>query len=205
MVTCLHEALFRPHVLHTFVCFSYYDFRNMHRIEKQKPIMPNATTLIGPCRTESQGVCTDRANFHEQFVLLDKTERTKDELSLFTHNYTYEDEGVISNPLFLYDVHQLGDPNAQRQAQFVHDLQNFLGLSTPLPKPPFHEHIQPDNALQICRQEYEELRMVLVDAGRRAAEWIRRYFLNSPTVYVSNRRHFLAQLDTWKTDPCVGV
>lgn len=166
--------------------------------------MPNATTLIGSCRKSSRGVCTDRANFHQQLDLLGKTKPTNEELALFTHSYQYEKES-IPNPIFLYDVHQLGDSNTVRQAQFIKDLQNFVGLSTPLPEPPFHEHVEVENSLEICNDEYKELRMVLVDAGRRASEWIRRYFLKSPSVYVSNRRHFLAQLDTWKTDPCATV
>lgn len=166
--------------------------------------MPNATTLIGSCRKSSRGVCTDGANFHQQLVLLGKTEQTDEELALFTHNHHYKD-GVIPNPIFLYDVHQLGDSNAERQAQFVKDLQNFVGLPTPLPEPPFHAHTEAENPLEICNDEYKELRMALVDAGHRASEWIRRYFLTSPSVYVSNRGHFLAQLDTWKTDPCAGT
>ena len=164
--------------------------------------MPNATTLIGSCRKASQGVCTDRANFHEQLNLLGKTEQTDEELALISIKRTNE-EGRIPNPIFLYDVHQLGDANTRRHAQFVKDVQNFVGLSKPLPKPPTHERIQPENPLPICNDEYKELRMVLVDAGQRAAEWIQRYFLPIPSVYVSNQQHFLAQLDTWKTDPCV--
>jgi hypothetical protein len=113
----------------------------------------------------------------------------------------------IDNLLFLYDVAQLYDSDEFRTAQFKADLQNFLGLDVPL-QDDFEDTgsaSYPKGKLKrmdICDAQYDELRKELIKVGARASMRIRKYFLQSPQVVVSNRLHFDAILKEWKVDPC---
>jgi len=99
-------------------------------------------------------------------------------------------------------------------AQFRKDLQDFLRIDDPLPemiwvKPGFahvNETIKQQikaAKMDICQAQYNELRLVLLQQGTMAAQWIRTYFLEAPDVYVSQKEYFSnVLLKRWERDPC---
>lgn len=185
-----------------------------HRIQNTGR-MPDPNTLGGGCYKDSQGVCGQRADYHVALVRLGKS------------NYTYEQDafnpgewnGIVRdnpphtpNPIFLYDTQQLSDTDEERSAQFRRDIQQFIGLSTPLPPVIHYSPGKILNAtlqaerdamkMDICSDKYTELRKTLLERAQRAAFYIRKYFMNAPGVVVSSPDYFVQVLDLYQRDPC---
>ena len=115
------------------------------------------------------------------------------------------------NPLkiFIYMDEQLKDNDAERDARFRRDLQEFLGLETPihdLKKVPkelanvnskrFPEY------LDICEERYDDIRIQIIRQGIRSSRWINEEFIESSDVVVSSKEHFRSLLSAWGEDPC---
>jgi hypothetical protein len=177
--------------------------------------MPNPNTLHS-CRQDSQGVCMKRADYHLSLVRLGKTNYTQeqDAFSLASEwNNLVKDDPVHSpNPVFLYDTEQLADQDQERMAQFRQDLQEFLGLSEPLP-PVLHyspgkilnETLQQERdakKIDICSDQFVELRQILLEKAKRSAYYIGKYFIHAPDVMVSSPDYFVQILDSYTQDPC---
>ena len=171
--------------------------------------MPPPERLLGKCVHESQGVCTDRANFHRNLAMLAKTnhsEIAQQKLLIGIPRKYRTGLSEIPNPVFLYDVGQLYDHNPQRKAKFQSDLEDFIGLDTPLPS----NYTEPSSSksdakftkLDICHSDFDEIRIELVAIGSRAATWITEYFIHSESVFVSSPDYFEEILRTWHYDPC---
>lgn len=186
---------------------SFYNFRTRH---PKFGGLPAPLELMGACNKMSQGVCTDRAKFHHNLALFGKTNLSEVERDLLLGPSTNSSELLlfskiipIRNPVFLYDVMQLYDANVTRVARFQADLQRYLGLNTALQPPdaPRPMSFKPKQ-MDICRPEYTILREELLRIGASASKWIRKYFLKSDEVFVSNPEHFDQILDDWGYDPC---
>lgn len=168
---------------------SFYNFR----ITNEFP-MPPPQRLIGKCKRTHQGVCTFRANFSKH---LEKIEPWR--------------------KLFLYDVSQLTDSNAKRELQFRRDLEHFLDLQAPLNDPmlwikPGQAPASPERAkelaamkINICDDQYAELRQVLSKQASQSAMWMRDVFIPNPNVKVSSPDYFYKLLDSWHYDPCNSI
>lgn len=170
--------------------------------------LPSPNKLIGECTPETDGVCTDRANFHTNLAVFGKTnllDPVEQNLVRF-QKYTYESTYEISNPLFLYDVAQFYDENTSRTELFKTDLQHFLGLKAPMPEPSSKDAGKSSRpkpkAIDICTKEFDDVRRELLVIGKRASLWIRKYFLKSDQVVVSSPEFFEQILKEWKEDPC---
>lgn len=171
--------------------------------------MPPPQRLLGKCVHESQGVCTDRANFHRNLAMLAKTNHSEpDQLALLVgmeEKYRYG-LSAIPNPVFLYDLGQLYDKNATRKAEFQADFEDFVGLDTPLPSNFTDSSSSKGDdkfiKLDICQTEFDDIRKELVLIGSRAATWITKYFMKSNSVVVSSPNYFHNILQSWHFDPC---
>lgn len=172
--------------------------------------MPPPARLLGKCVHESQGVCTDRANFHRNLAMLAKTnhsEPAQRALLVGLHPKYQNGLSAISNPVFLYDVGQLYDRDPERKAQFQADLEDFVGLDTPLPS----NYTESSNGktdtkltkLDICHADFDAIRRELVTIASRSATWITEYFIHAESVVVSSPEYFTEILQTWHHDPCV--
>ena len=108
----------------------------------------------------------------------------------------------------------MNDKDEIRRNHFLQDLQNFLGLTQPLPPPP---HYKPGNKLtkeqqeernarkiDICHVKYQHQRQKLAFIGANVQQWILDYFLDSPDVHISNPEHFRALVSTYGQDPCLN-
>jgi hypothetical protein len=187
-----------------------------HRIQNTG-VMPNPDSLAGACFKNSQNVCGDRSKFHLSLVRLGKTNYTL-EHEAFTKR---EFHGVLKdhpprspNPVFLYDTQQLADDDPDRLLTFRQDLQDFLGLSHPLPQV---THYSPGKTLvnateqaertakklDICLDQHAQLRHSLLENAQRSAHYIRTYFLQAPDVTVSSPDYFLEIMDSYLQDPCL--
>lgn len=56
--------------------------------------------------------------------------------------------------------------------------------------------------VDICEDQYKEVRDKLLEISINASTWIREYFLSSPDVVISNQAVLEAHLRTWHIDPC---
>ena len=174
-------------VRHPILWFeSFYNFRITNGFT-----MPDASRLIGRCKKTHNGVCTKRANFSEH---LEKIEPWRE--------------------VFLYEVSQLKDSNAERETLFRRDLQNFLDLKLPFNEKMIHvkpgrdpasdEHAEEIARLKIdvCDDKYAAIRKVLLEQGSNSAKWIEQVFLKNPKVQSSSPEYLLEKLEEWHHDPC---
>ena len=163
---------------------SFYNFR----IHNEFPMRP-PQRLIGKCKKLNKGVCTDRANFSNHLARIED-----------------------SRKVFLFETSQL--KNSESTNVFLRDLEEFLGLKTPLRGPMMHvkpgrkpmskEHEEELNSkkIDICEPQYVYLRGVLKDHASESADWILDKFLSNPNVKVSNPDYFKSKLQEWHSDPC---
>jgi hypothetical protein len=142
--------------------------------------------------------------------MLHKIELSKDAMQLMGDDRAKKKvdhlPNEIPNKVFLYDVSQLSDKNQTRNAIFRRDLSDFIGLRAPLDPLPKsnkdHREHKMEAAIDICDDEFVQLRSELVEVGISASKWIREYFLDHPDVMVSSRERFEEILMTWLEDPC---
>jgi hypothetical protein len=173
---------------------SFYNFR-VHNLFPMRP----PKELVGRCYKRNQGVCTNRANFSQHLAKID------------THR-----------KVFLYETSQLQSNNNHDDAEessmggvFLKDLQDFLGLETPLEGPMIHvkpgrkpivsETIEREVAskkINICDNQHSDLRNVLRKQASVSADWILETFLSNPNVEVSSPERFRSLLQEWHNDPC---
>jgi hypothetical protein len=126
--------------------------------------------------------------------------------------YNVSNITAMPNPVFIYDVAQLGDKDTVRIEQFVDDMQHYLDLPTPLdsveqkrPGKKLPRKIQEKKdalKIDICNDEYQPVRDNLMSISRRNSQWLREVFMESPGVYYSNKAHLLEILEGWMHDPC---
>jgi hypothetical protein len=185
-----------------------------HRIQNTGA-MPPPETLTGNCRKGTQGVCGSRANFHLSLVSLGKTDYTleKEAFTPKEWNVLLKDDPPPSiHPVFLYDTQQLADKDNVRSLRFRQDIQTFLGLNESLPEVVHYSPGKTLNAteqadrdakkINICKEEYTEIRRELLEKSQRAAHYIRTYFMHAPDVAVSSPDYFLEIMDSYLQDPC---
>jgi hypothetical protein len=179
---------------------SIYNFRVHNGFPMLSP-----EKLIGRCRKLNQGVCTNRANFSQHLSKIES-----------------------SRKVFLYEINQLEYTDTsssshnnnktmmknERTDTFLRDLEEFLELETPLRGPMIHVKpglkplsIEHENKLvshkiDICEDEYKNLRGLLQQQASKSATWILNEFLANPNVKVSSPDYFKQLLQTWNNDPC---
>ena len=109
------------------------------------------------------------------------------------------------------ETNQLNDDNETRAAIFRHDLEQFLGLTEPLPPT---LHVRPGHSranfkeqlkIDICSRQNFSVRKDLMRIARAASQWIRTFFLKSPDVVVSSPEYLHSLLQKWMIDPCGPV
>mmetsp|Transcript_6262 Transcript_6262/g.15501 ORF Transcript_6262/g.15501 Transcript_6262/m.15501 type:complete len:355 (+) Transcript_6262:34-1098(+) len=163
---------------------SFYNFR----VHNDFPMLP-PQKLVGKCRKLNQGVCTHRANFSHHLSKIEDTRK-----------------------VFLYEVSQL--QNGESMDVFLQDLQEFLGLKTPLDGPMMH--VKPGRKpmskkheqelmlkkIDICEDQYSDLRNFILRQASASADWILGSFLLNPNVKVPSPENFKALLQNWHSDPC---
>lgn len=178
--------------------------------------MPSPVELIGKCRKGFFNLCTFRANFHIPLINLSKTNRTEAELQYVSPQWLPRSIRPLppnNRGIFLYEITQLSD--TEREAQFRIDLQRYLGLVQPIPpmmwfkpgKKHTDAHVIEKTSLKkinICDDEFRELRAILTEQAVNASRWIRDYFVHAPDVTVSSPDYFINDLmPSWERDPCL--
>ena len=184
--------------------------------------MPKPETLIGSCTradTESSyscakswnlteckpgsNVCTNRGRFHHAISRLGLTPlNTTDEWDLLNHhNMTIH---PTTQPVFFLELSQSADDeDEESQEQLRRDLQAFLDIPYLPPRKPYHvPYTRIDGEIDICEDQYQHVRQVLLGHGQEASQWILRYLLYSPQAIVSSRDRFVQLVQQWATDPC---
>jgi hypothetical protein len=123
--------------------------------------------------------------------------------------------------VLLYTIEQIKDTNTTRRHHFHNTLQQFLNLDTPIyqqqdisssslstsqmmqnTKMVNVNTFQHDENINICSEQYTNIRNILVWQGKSASEWIRNKFMKSRDVIVSDVEFMNEILLTWGIDPC---
>lgn len=186
-----------------------------HRIHNEYAMKP-PIEHIGKCKKGLWNVCTFRGNFHIFLSNLGKTNMSQDpeELQYVAPQYRRSLDPVPTRaPIFLYEVNQLSDSDTVREAQFLDELQRFLGLKTPIDSmiwfKPGRKHDDPKKMnrlatkkINICDEEHKQVKQILLEQAKNASRWIRRYFIRSSDVVVPSRGYFNQLVAKWELDPC---
>jgi hypothetical protein len=176
--------------------------------------MPSTTDLIGACELHGK-VCTDRARFHSALARLGLTDmNSEEELGLLfglryanhTNDYnerrratTQKQLVKISNPVFIYEVRQIHDKIISKQLS--EDIQQYIQVKEALSEIVSYQQNK-SRKINICDEVHTDVRKVLVEHGKDAADWIGMYFSKSSNVVVSAPDSFFAMLHEWTFDPC---
>lgn len=198
---------------------SLYNFRVQNYDE-----MPHPRDLIGRCAAGMKGTCTEKTNFAFDLMRMGKTneengprptteleEKLVGRFKAMWYNVT--EVQPIPNRVFFYDIAQLADRDEERQFKFRKEVSNFLGLETIVPP---LIHVKPgknitDKELQakkdrkkinICDNEYANVRAELMTIARLNSLWIRQVFLDLPGIITSSREFLEQILLGWMDDPC---
>ena len=196
---------------------SLYNFR-----VQQLNYMPEAWKCLGRCMGFHKNTCTEKGNFARDLMRLGKTNdpraggprlMTEFENEIVGHYkrgwFNVTEKRPIQNDIFLFEVAQL--KGKENELQIRKDVQDFLGLETPLPSI-VHSHpgytydaeVQAEKdsrKINICDGLYDDLRTELMRLARNNAQWIRETFIHLPGVYYSATLPNI--LDSWMHDPCV--
>lgn len=180
---------------------SFYNYQFWRNVT-----MPPTSELMGSCTLHGK-VCTDRARFHSALARLGLTEMdTEDEIALL---FGSRDNKIrrrasqifrMPNQLFLYEVRQIHD--TQLSTQLSSDIQKYIQLEQNLPVIVSYTQTK-SRAINICEEEHSNVRKLLVEHGKNAANWIREYLAKSPNVVVASADSFFAFLNDWGSDPCI--
>ena len=149
------------------------------------------------------------SRFHESIALMGRTALKPNSMEQSLFRSPIHVAKPLSNPLFLYEVHQLDHRNESDVGLplFWRDLREFLDIPPPELEPTRftgQSHPRPGHyQMNICDDEFGELRSALMVGSRLAATWILEYLLDAPDVFVSDRPYFESLVRTWYTDPCL--
>lgn len=139
-----------------------------------------------------------------------------------SHHHTQQQQQQQQHPMkvLLYTIEQIKDTNTTRRNHFHNTLQQFLNLDTPIyqqdisssstsTSPQIIQNkmvnvntFQHDENINICSEQYTNIRNILVWQGKSASEWIRNKFMKSADVIVSDVEFMNEILLTWGEDPC---
>jgi hypothetical protein len=144
--------------------------------------------------------------YHRHLAMLGKTSSHNDpgqlKLLAAVTGMRFSKRPVSPNKVFLYDVSQPFDRDPARNELFRSELQQFLGLTSPLDPLETRSSRNYHYALDICEDKYKDLRSDILKVGKAASEWIVTYFIDHPDVTVPSKERFTDVLRTWSSDPC---
>lgn len=198
-------------------------FESLHNFRIQNLPDPNGEFTpieerIGICNQHSQGLCTDHANFALWLWRLGKTlEMTMNDLQkdikmahpYEANHYTYPS----TNKVFLIEMSQFKDDDANRTAALRTDLARYLGLKHSFDEEAPHavpgmkwsaevQAIRDSRKIDICEERYKPVRDELMKGSRQTSLWIRTFFLASKDVFISSPEFFDKIMRDWMNDPC---
>ena len=201
------------HPVHWFE--SLYNYRIWKKHEKKRFKNQPTMKFLHNNRTDWLGLSTGAARFDLYLKQLGKVPLTYHEkFNLKLINNVHGIMGTTSHhkehPLkvFLYSIEQIKDSNVQRRLQFQETLQQFLNLDSPLPQRDIAEpkvnvnKFEHSENIDICDENYADIRNTLVWQGKHASDWIRNKFMKSEDVVVSDVDFMNENLERWGADPC---
>mmetsp|Transcript_28991 Transcript_28991/g.49383 ORF Transcript_28991/g.49383 Transcript_28991/m.49383 type:complete len:376 (-) Transcript_28991:1100-2227(-) len=200
------------HPVHWFE--SLYNYRIWQKHEKKRHNTKPPLKFLHNNRTDWLGLSTGAARFDLYLKQLGKVPLSPEELQHMSRiNKVY---GVMTSTahheqhpmkVLLYSMEQIKDSNTHRRLHFQHTLQQFLNLDTPLHDLATKEKVNVNNFqhsenIDICEEQYREIRNTLMWQGKHASEWIRNKFMKSEDVVVSDVGFINEVLERWGVDPC---
>lgn len=192
---------------------SFYNYQSYRGVK-----LPNDTSqLIGKC-VDHEKVCTDRARFHAALARLGKTPMSsQEEINLLfglrydggevqnqprrRQRYLKQQTTGVPNKVLLYEVRQIHDAGASKE--LLSDIRSYLGIREDFLKiSPYKQSKL--RAINICDEQHESVRKLLVEHGADARAWMKSYFLKNPSVEVVASASFHRYIGDWGTDQCLS-
>jgi len=169
-------------------------------------------------------VCTNRARFHVALARLRKTPMMDDGEIASLVGLRYDErqqnidpyanknvnnvrrhrrpsQGGLPNQVFLYEVRQIHDKEMSKELSS--SIKQYLGIHEDFPVILSYKQTKA-RAINICDEEHESVRKLLLAHGTDAQVWIEKYFLKSPSVVVSSHITIHRMLSDWGIDPCLN-
>ena len=199
---------------------SFYNYQSYRNVS-----LPPTSHLIGRC-IDHRKVCTDRARFHAALARLGKTPmKDEEEMGLLLGSRYEKEHGQMQrnnnssinandvhrrrrlrknnkglpNQVLLYEIRQIH--NTETSNQLSSRIQQYLGIKQQFP-PILSFQQNKTRTINICDDEHEDVRRILVEHGTDAASWIEKYLVKTSGVDVSSPESFHQLLGDWSHDPC---
>lgn len=200
------------HPVHWFE--SLYNYRIWQKHQEKRHNQKRSLQVLHNNRTDWLGLSTGAARFDLYLKQLGKVPLSSDELERVKS--IHKVYGVMNSTVhheqqpmkvLLYTIEQIKDDNKQRRLHFQQTLQQFLDLDTPLQDLASEAKVNVNNFehsenINICEEQYRNIRNTLVWQGKHASEWIRNEFMKSEDVVVSDVEFMNEVLEKWGDDPC---
>jgi len=150
---------------------------------------------------------TDLGRYELTLMQLGKVPLTDADLSLLAC------KGLSLAPtrqrVFVYDLGQIQDSDADRGRAFLDGMGRFVGLDNLLRAVPVvnpkRKTVPPEveaQQIDICDKRFDKLRMLLLERSKATSAFVVDRFLRSPEVVVGGRGHFKELVGAWALDPC---
>jgi hypothetical protein len=198
---------------------SFYNFltHNGNSLGSPRELVRGCNSSDKKCYLEScpnGPLCVERARFHLFMAEMGKTPLDEEERTYLPTGKAIKNL-TVTNHVFLYEIGQLSDSNETQRRAFWNDLAGFLDFPHKISAD--NVHISPGKKwsdpkqlervnkkkIDICENQYDELRMPLMEYATQISHWVCRYFLKSDNgVFVSSPGHFCEILRGWRQDPC---
>ena len=177
----------------------YQSYCNFHIRRKSKHSKSHFTYK------DCQDLYLQKTRFDIYLKQLSKVEVTKSEkkeIKGFEHHLE-----LVRNPykVFVYHLEQISDKNITRSQIFKRKFQEHSHLKTPIVEWPqnkvFHEALPEE--INICDEEFRDLRQEILANARVASSWIQDKFLGSNDVIIGGcLENFIEILNSWSSDIC---
>jgi hypothetical protein len=156
---------------------------------------------------KKQLFCVALSRFHVALAKLGKTPLNETERALLAPNDgdggSHIKNHNIRNTIFLYEQTELNNDDVWES------LARLLEYPNPtIPHDKRHSSHGKQrvnktvNTLNICDEEYDRFRMIMMPYAYEMSQWICDYFVESPDVIVANRTRFCATVRAYANDPC---
>ena len=156
-------------------------------------------------------MCMYRAQFHISLARLGKTPLSSEERQFLAPDQYYGGNNLpnfnVSNPIFLYDMHQMKDD------RYWDELAQYLELPE-IKHDRYHGSHGVDKSwgknhqIDICDAQYDDFRKAMMPISYELYVWLDRFFQpvavdpNRPDVVVPQPEQFFGLIQRYSQDPC---
>lgn len=191
---------------------SFWNMQALNQASTYRKMTPyDLTGICTGCRFGCPGrrklFCVARSRFHLALAAIGKTPLNETERALLAANDPdggdhFHVKEKIRNTIFLYEQTELKEDDVwESLARLLHYPQRTI------PHDKYHSshgkrRDNNTNTINICDEQYDKLRMLMMPYAWEMSQWICAYFVPSPDVVVANHTRFCSIVKDYANDPC---